>query len=85
MAAEEEALLDTSGAGDPIPDEPIVAPPTYPDTTVGSLMRDRDTARRNAQAARDQVAQYQRVAAEGDARADALQIAIDALGGEPTE
>lgn len=84
MAADEELTLDTSGAGEPIPDEPIVAPPTYPDTTVGSLMRDRDTARRNAQAARDQVAQYQRIATEGDARADALQIAIDALGGEPT-
>lgn len=82
MTNTDEPTLDTSGAGDPIPDEPILAPPTYPDTTVGSLMRDRDTARRNAQTARDQVVQYQALAEAGDARADALQVAIDALGGD---
>jgi hypothetical protein len=67
----------------PIVDEPIL-PPAYPDTTVGSLMRDRDSALRSAQTARDQVAQYQALAKAGDDRAAALQVAIDALGGEPT-
>ncbi len=78
-------MTDASDLVDePIEDEPIIDPPTYPDTTIGSLMRDRDMARRNAQASREQAVMYEGIAKEADARADALQAAINALGGEPS-
>lgn len=65
-------------------DTPITdaIPVVYPDTPVGSLMRDRDEARASATAA---AAQRERFAALADAaatRADSLDVAIRALGGD---
>lgn len=65
------------------PDIPDVEPPTYPDTTVGMLMRDRDGARASARAARDQADRYEALEADANARADSFQAAIEALGGDP--
>lgn len=69
---------------DPQPDEPIVdaVPVTYPSTTVGMLMRDRDAARASAVAACAERDRFQALADASDARADSLQESIDALGGE---
>jgi hypothetical protein len=55
----------------------------YPDTTVGSLMRQRDEARGSARTAQRLADQYVKMAADNNARAEGLSAAIIALGGEP--
>jgi hypothetical protein len=66
--------------------EPVKSdgPPSYPAGTVGMLMRDRDQARANANAAREQADRFTQMAVDTDARAESLQLAIDSLGGNPT-
>ena len=66
--------------------EPVESdgPASYPDGSVGMLMRDRDLARANANAAREQADRFTQMAVDADARAEALQLAINSLGGNPT-
>lgn len=59
-----------------------VPPVTYPDTTVGMLMRQRDEARASVTAARDTAARYEAMADTNESRATSLQVAIDSMGGD---
>lgn len=64
----------------PIPD---AGPVTYPDTTVGMLMQQRDEALASARAGRSEAERYLALATGNEARAAGLQEAITAMGGEP--
>lgn len=76
-------LFPIEDAGVPADDAgPEVEP--YPADPVGSLMRDRDLARESATNARAAASRYTQFAIDADARADALQAAIDSLGGSAT-
>lgn len=69
--------------GDGIEPDEYVAP-TYPDTTVGMLMRQRDEAQASADSDRLFASQMLDRAAATDKRVAQLKTAIAALGGEPT-
>lgn len=61
----------------------LPAPQTYPDTAIGTLMRQRDQAKASADSDRLFSSQILDRAAESDAKAAQFQAAIDSLGGEP--
>ncbi|MFJ4220634.1 hypothetical protein [Curtobacterium luteum] len=73
-------MTDTTTTDTPEPTPAYV----YPDTPVGSLMRERDSALSSARNTRSQCEQLEQLAQAADARAASLQTAIDSLGGEPT-
>lgn len=54
----------------------------YPDTTVGILMRERDSATTTASTARKEAEQLTAEAVVAEARVAALVLAIERLGGE---
>ncbi|MBT2502970.1 hypothetical protein [Curtobacterium sp. ISL-83] len=56
--------------------------PSYPGTTVGMLMQQRDSALGSAASAREAAARYLQLASDNEARAAGLQEAIDAMGGD---
>lgn len=68
---------DSSGIEPELPD-----PPTYPDTAIGTLMRQRDQAQASADSDRLFSSQILDRAAESDAKAAQFQAAIDSLGGD---
>lgn len=62
------------------PEMPV--PPVYPDTAIGTLMRQRDQAKASADGDRLFSSQILERAAESDAKAAQFQAAIDSLGGD---
>jgi hypothetical protein len=72
-----EEPAGSSGIEPELPD-----PPRYPDTAIGTLMRQRDQAKASADSDRLFSSQILERAAESDAKASQFQAAIDSLGGE---
>jgi hypothetical protein len=74
---------EATSPAEPIPGEAGLSDPpepTYPDTTVGVLMRQRDDLARSAANDRGMVAFYGQRATDTDAKIQQLQASIDALG-----